>query len=142
MTMTGTRALLFAVATLPISVCAPAPVVGEPVPSSSTTKGAALYQDRCASCHGSRGKGDGPVVSALPPPDLNTIAKRAGGTFPAPRVSHIITFGGDIAAHGTRVMPVWGMIFSAEACRGRRGALQSRRAIVELLRYLQSIQQK
>ncbi|RME57840.1 MAG: cytochrome c [Candidatus Dadabacteria bacterium] len=29
-------------------------------------KGEELYQQRCVSCHGSKGKGDGPVAAGLP----------------------------------------------------------------------------
>src|SRR5688572_11005515 len=39
-----------------------------------------LYVSYCAGCHGSEGKGDGPVGRALnvPPADLTTIARRHG----------------------------------------------------------------
>jgi len=36
---------------------------------------------------------------------------------------------------------VWGKIFSVEAGRGDRGAQHSRRAVVQLVRYLANIQQ-
>ena len=37
-------------------------------------------------------------------------------------------------------MPVWGKIFSVEGGRGERGALHSRRTLLQLKRYLESIQ--
>lgn len=113
----------------------------QPIPKSV---GAAIYLERCASCHGGSGKGDGPAASALKvaPPDLTTITRRAGGTFPAPHIVRVITLGGSVAAaHGNQEMPVWGKIFSVEAGRGGRGAVHSRRAVVQLKRYLESIQQ-
>jgi mono/diheme cytochrome c family protein len=116
------------------------------VPSnhSPTWRGAAIYQKYCASCHGVSGKGDGPVAPAfkVPPPDLTTISQRAGGKFPAARVVRTITYGENISAHGNQAMPVWGTVFSAEAGRGRRSALHSRKAVIRLTRYLESIQQR
>jgi len=93
----------------------------EEVPSSTdrnvidAVSGPVLYKAYCASCHGIRGKGDGPVAAQLktPPPDLTRIAARNHGKFPRDRVERIIA--GDTAgpdAHGTREMPVWGPIFS------------------------------
>jgi mono/diheme cytochrome c family protein len=106
--------------------------------------GQALFQKRCASCHGVDAKGNGPVAQVLkvPTPDLTSISKRNSGTFPSARVVKIITFGGDMAAHGTRLMPVWGTIFSYERGGQRKGSLYSRRAVVELKRYLETIQEK
>ena len=74
------------------------------------------------------------------PTDLTTIASGAGGAFPAERIARMITYGSNVPAHGTQTMPVWGNVFSTEAGRGRRGALHSRRAVMQLMRYLASIQ--
>jgi mono/diheme cytochrome c family protein len=143
MTMTVTRVLRIAVASLPIAICAPASLLAEPVTASPDLQGAAIFREQCASCHGSGAKGDGPVATALkvPPADLTTIAKRAGGTFPAARIAYIIAFGENVSSHGTQAMPVWGRKFTDEGGGGRRGGLHSRRAVVELVRYLRSIQQ-
>ena len=115
----------------------------EPVRHFPTGAGPAIYQEHCASCHGVNGKGDGPVAAALtvPASDLTTIARRAGGAFPAERVARMVTYGGNVPAHGTQTMPVWGKVFSTEAGGGRRGAQRSRRAVMQLMRYLASIQQ-
>ena len=45
-----------------------------PVHAADAEKGKALYAGRCAFCHGSVGKGDGPAAAALnpPPTDLTT----------------------------------------------------------------------
>lgn len=68
----------------------------------------------CAPCHGRSGKGDGPVAAALKksPPDLGTLARRNGGTFPRASVTAFVA-GSDRtpAAHGPGEMPVWGPIF-------------------------------
>jgi mono/diheme cytochrome c family protein len=106
--------------------------------------GQQLFQDHCATCHGTDGTGNGPMAQALkvPPADLTKISDRAGGTFPAARVVEIIRYGGNIAGHGSQVMPVWGKILSSEGGGGKGGGAFSRRAVVELKRYLETIQKK
>jgi mono/diheme cytochrome c family protein len=72
------------------------------------------FEFYCASCHGKTGKGDGPVASALKarPPDLTTLARRSNGAFPTDRVLAILAgTAPQVAAHGSRDMPVWGPIF-------------------------------
>lgn len=39
----------------------------QPVFASDAESGKALFAQRCASCHGAMGAGDGPVAMALPP---------------------------------------------------------------------------
>ena len=85
----------------------------QPIHLIHSLNGPDLYRGYCASCHGTEGKGDGPVAPALNSkmPDLTTIAQRNGGIFPASRVNQIISGDQIILAHGTREMPVWGPIF-------------------------------
>src|SRR6478672_9604307 len=85
----------------------------QPVQLIHSLNGPDLYRSYCASCHGTEGKGDGPVAPALNSkmPDLTTIAQRNGGIFPASRVNQIISGDQNIVAHGSREMPVWGPIF-------------------------------
>ena len=85
----------------------------QPVHLIHSLNGPDLYRGYCASCHGTEGKGDGPVAPALNSkiPDLTTIAQRNGGVFPVTRVNKIISGDQIISAHGTREMPVWGPIF-------------------------------
>ena len=72
--------------------------------------GEQLYRRFCASCHGLEGRGDGPVASTLrvEVPDLTRPAGRALASDPRERIARIIDGRYVIAAHGTRVMPVWG----------------------------------
>ena len=109
---------------------------------ASIALGQQLFEQRCASCHGADGKGHGSDTTTLSiqPPDLTTLSQRSGGTFPAPRIVEIITYGGNIKAHGTGPMPIWGRIFSDEGGRGRIGAATSRQNVVALKRYLETIQ--
>lgn len=68
------------------------------------------FETKCVMCHGVSGKGDGPRALALTkkPADLTMLAKNNGGVFPASRVHEIIDGRLEVAAHGPRLMPVWG----------------------------------
>jgi len=68
------------------------------------------YETKCVICHGVSGKGDGPqaLALAIKPADLTMLAKNNGGVFPASRVHEIIDGRLEVAAHGPRLMPVWG----------------------------------
>ena len=109
----------------------------DPCGYAYTITGPKLYEDHCASCHGPTGKGDGTAADTQRPPlDLTSIKKRNNGQFPDERVSEIIRYGGGIPGHGDGAeMPIWGKIFSGEC-----GPAYSRRAVVELKRYLESLQ--
>jgi mono/diheme cytochrome c family protein len=84
---------------------------------SDPADGAALFARHCASCHGQIGEGDGPVADAMviSVPNLRTLAARSDGRFPRDAVMRYID-GRDLpAAHGNRVMPVWGDSFADTA---------------------------
>lgn len=98
-----------------------------PLPSfgpSFPLDGREVYARSCASCHGTAGRGDGPVAASLRgrPTDLSLLAATNGGAFPHDRV--IATVLGDraIEAHGTRTMPVWSDRFSPSASGGPAAA--------------------
>ena len=82
----------------------------KPVPASDA---AAMFQNYCAPCHGKDATGTGPVAKALTkaPADLTRIAARNGGSFPDVRVKRYIEGADEVAAHGTRDMPMWGDLF-------------------------------
>ena len=71
------------------------------------------FQSSCASCHGTDGKGKGPVSEQLkvPPSDLTMLAKNNNGVFPTNAVYETIYGLKTIPAHGTREMPIWGYRF-------------------------------
>jgi mono/diheme cytochrome c family protein len=108
----------------------------------STSSGAGLYRQFCASCHGKGGEGDGPVAPffKLRPPDLTLIAKRSGGTFPAERVRRIVDGTTSLSPHGAREMPVWGLEFSTTASSPAEGKAVAETTIARLVEYLRSIQ--
>ncbi len=120
---------------------APQMVPGE----GAVTTGQLEYRSHCAQCHGTSGKGDGPVAAALTkkPADLTMLAKNSGGTFPQEKVTGYINGSETVTAHGTRAMPIWGMEFS----KGRPGAPgksvgQVNARIQMLVDYIKSIQEK
>jgi len=84
-----------------------------PVAYTSPASGQAMFNEYCAVCHGTSGKGDGPAASALKkaPANLTQLAAKNGGKFPADVVSHYIAGSETVASHGTRDMPIWGSVF-------------------------------
>ena len=109
---------------------------------------ASLFKSNCAACHGTTGAGDGPVASALKqiPPPLSTLSKRHGGVFPEDYVYRMIDGRAEVAAHGSRVMPVWGKYFGEQHRGAQPGQSETEMAtktkIDALVNYLKSIQSK
>ena len=106
--------------------------------------GAELYQRFCASCHGLRGLGDGPVADSLKVmvPDLTRIAKRHGGTFPAEQIRRIIDGRTVRPPHGTREMPVWGYEFRSAGASDQASAVSADELVGRLLDYVRSMQKQ
>lgn len=106
--------------------------------------GAELYQQFCASCHGTTARGDGPVAPALKSkvPDLTRIATRRGGRFGKEQVKQSIAGQRLHLAHGSREMPVWG--WELYAFKGEDPARRKRvdELVTSLADYLESIQRK
>lgn len=103
--------------------------------------GAKLFSQYCASCHGAQATGNGPMAGALKTkaPDLTQVARRNGGVFPLDRVQAVIS--GDKPtglSHGTREMPVWGPVFSADISDRDYGKLR----VYNVAKYLEGLQKK
>ncbi|CAG0962889.1 hypothetical protein MYXO_00859 [Myxococcaceae bacterium] len=100
------------------------------------------YVRYCAACHGVNATGDGPVASVLHvrPPDLTRIAERRGGEFPAGEIASVIDGRFEVAAHGTRAMPVWGRVLGEPIAERTTADEVSRGRIDALVAYLESIQ--
>lgn len=111
----------------------------KPLPVTFSLSGAEMYKTWCASCHGEKGKGDGPAAAALKtrPADLTQLTKKNGGKFPTERVRNSIEGSEKVSAHGSREMPVWGTFFRSI---GDGGAATYR--IVTLANYVESLQAK
>ncbi len=109
-----------------------------------TTDGDVLYGEFCAVCHGASGTGGGPaaVAMAIAVPDLTALAAGNGGDFPAERVEEAITGSAEMAAHGSREMPIWGQAF-AEARPGwgqAPGKEFAMKRIQNLVKYIETLQ--
>ena len=74
--------------------------------------GEQLYTHYCASCHGTDLKGGGPAAKSVagPVPDLTTMAQRNHGQFDSQKVVQIVNGTMDTPGHGTKDMPVWGVV--------------------------------
>jgi mono/diheme cytochrome c family protein len=96
----------------------------------------------CAACHGIEGRGDGPAAGALtkPPADLTRIAARRGGKFPDAEIASFIDGRFELAAHGTREMPIWGRRLAEPIAEDATGEEVARGRIELLVAYLKTIQ--
>jgi mono/diheme cytochrome c family protein len=84
--------------------------------ASEIDAGKELFLKYCASCHGTEGKGNGPVSRDLKVrvPDLTVLKSKNKGIYPIDRVMSSIDGSRVVRAHGDRKMPVWGEVFREE----------------------------
>ena len=104
--------------------------------------GSDIFRTYCATCHGTSGKGDGPLADLLRkrPPDLTQFSKQNQGTFPSEKVRRIIDGREPVTGHGGPDMPVWGDAFARSGEDADPESVKQKiQAIVE---FLQSIQQR
>jgi mono/diheme cytochrome c family protein len=121
---------------------AAAPLTGrqasQPAPSAA---GRPLYLTHCATCHGTSGRGDGPMAQYLrvAPANLASIAARNKGVFPTATIERIVDGRKMLTLHGSE-MPIWGDAFSPSGNAAEDVAAAAKiRAIVA---YLESIQSR
>lgn len=112
-----------------------------PAATFRSGSGEALYLTYCASCHGTSGRGDGPVADLLRirPANLTQFANQNGGVFPTVKLHRLID-GRDVGVHGNPDMPVWGNAF-----RTSRGGLSEagvKARIEAIVSFLESIQER
>ncbi len=109
------------------------------------------YRNSCVQCHGTSGKGDGPVAGFLTktPSDLTVLQKNNGGVFPVSQVYSIIDGTADVRVHGSRDMPIWGNRFRArikpdedESFSPKDTDEYARTRILALIEYLATMQVK
>ncbi len=79
------------------------------------------------------------------PSDLTALAKNNGGEYPFMRVFQMIDGRAVVSGHGDRAMPVWGSRYKKEDVErygpyGGEAVVRAR--VLELVYYVQSIQQK
>mgnify|MGYP001824653451 CR=1 FL=1 len=104
------------------------------------------YMNYCAACHGADGSGNGPMEDQLKgkPSDLTVLAKDNGGTFPYPKVYRTIdgTWDkGNLRAHGSDEMPIWGDVFRRKAT-GEHKYMETQGRIMTIIQYIESLQKK
>ena len=111
-----------------------------PVTGVETVEGKELYQQFCAVCHGVDGKGAGPAAAALKqkPTDLTLLARQNKGEYPNMLVQQVIDGTGDVVAHGSREMPVWGVVLRNSA--SDRTSVKLR--LYNLASYIEGLQAK
>lgn len=111
-----------------------------PVSPTSASSGEQMFKTYCATCHGLDGRGDGPAAAALKkaPANLTELTSRNSGKFPEMKVFSTIKGDSDVAAHGSKDMPVWGDLLPSVS--SSQGEVQLR--ISNLTAYLKTIQSK
>jgi mono/diheme cytochrome c family protein len=124
-----------------IGVLGATAVLGQPE-ASPATGGSHLFRTYCAACHGTSARGDGPLADSFRrrPADLTTIAKRAGGVFPAAQVFRIIDGRQRVPGHGGPDMPVWGDAFKRSVLVADEASVKRR--IEQLVSFLETIQER
>lgn len=106
-----------------------------------SVSGSYAYRTYCASCHGTDGRGEGPLAENLRfhPPDLSLIARRHGGEFPAEEIRRIVDGRKPLPGHGGPEMPIWGDAFKSLETGFDDAKVKERiRSVVEHLRTLQA----
>lgn len=119
------------------AIAADKPVI-KTVPAHDTAiDGKVMFHEYCAVCHGEQGVGNGPAADALKkqPADLTQISRKNGGKFPELKVMRMIQGADEVAAHGTRAMPVWGNIFRSLGSKDTETL-----RVTALMRYVEGLQ--
>ncbi len=142
----GAVALIAAATFLPAQEPATDPDPGENR-GFMAAKGRVTFRRYCASCHGEKADGTGPVARMLKvqPTDLRVLTQKNDGEYPTDRVSAFIDGREEVAAHGRRDMPVWGEVFQTSlvanpAAPDEDGEARAARKGRELMLYLETIQ--
>ena len=97
----------------------------------------------CASCHGTEGKGNGPMVNFLKrkPADLTQLSKTNGGAFPFDRIYGVFDGSYVFSEHGTSEMPIWGYKFIREAQKADEPNITAKAKALDIILYIQVIQE-
>lgn len=111
------------------------------VQKTGPVNGRQMYTSYCAPCHGTDGRGGGPIAPALKqqPTDLTVLARNNGGKFPSSHIATVLEYGSNLPAHGTAQMPVWGQVLDR---MDQQHPDQTLLRISNLSQYLRSIQAK
>ncbi len=112
--------------------------------SAAVKEGKEDFVTYCASCHGEKGEGNGPVAGSLKnqPANLTYLQQQENdGKFPYKRVMDIVQgnpeYDKNFRTHGPAAMPVWGKIVY-EGSNERTTIAETR--IRHIVDYIKSIQ--
>lgn len=117
-----------------------------PASAQDVAQGEALYRFYCATCHGTRAVGNGPMSPSLvvAPTDLTTLSSRNNEVFPTTRVVMRIDGRDPLVSHGS-AMPVYGDFFEGTdvPIKAETGQpIFTSQPIVDLLAYLETLQEE
>jgi hypothetical protein len=111
--------------------------------------GKQAYEIQCSICHGMDARGNGFYTASLKvaPSDLTSLSKTNGGVFPVDRITKVIDGRTQIAAHGSRDMPIWGKRWAMNAAEYYVDVPYDQEAYIRaqalsVIDYLNRIQQK
>lgn len=116
---------------------------GAGVAAAEIDPGRAAFLQYCASCHGPRAAGDGPMAAELRerPADLRKLGAKYGMPLPRPKLVEIVDGREMVRAHGSREMPVWGRTLLENVPPGSGTEAWKRGTILSILNWLDSVQQ-
>jgi len=120
-------------------------LLGFPVLAQNAEQGQEIYSQYCATCHGTKALGDGPISDILlvKPSSLRRLSATNGGVFPTKRVVMRIDGRDPLLAHGS-MMPVYGHIFAEQdtPMKTETGQpIMTSALIVDLVAYLETLQE-
>lgn len=114
-----------------------------PLMAQDAARGAFLFEQHCAVCHGLGLRGDGPMaeVLAVPPPDLTRIAERYDG-FPRVGIAWKIDGRDPLVSHGGDML-LYGYVFGDMSVVMRDGSqtLLTSPEVVDLVAFLEREQE-
>ena len=103
------------------------------------------FVEYCGACHGSDGKGDGPIVDFLKrkPPNITMLSKNNNDVFPFERIWGVFDGSYVFDEHGTSEMPIWGYRFVQEEQQKNESdiATKAKAKALNIILYLQVIQE-
>jgi mono/diheme cytochrome c family protein len=125
-------------------IALPALALADEASQERKLRGAELYGESCARCHGPGARGDGPEAAEtrVPALDLTLIAARREGVFPKAEVTEIIDGRRHVRAHGPSGMPVWGKEFLPDVSGGGPAEVVVRDRIQLLVEHLAALQRE
>lgn len=103
-----------------------------------------LFLEYCASCHGSDGKGGGPMAPELKraPADLTRLGEHFGHPLAKAKLVEVIDGRDMVRSHGSSAMPVWGKRLLRDVPPGAGTEVHKRGSIQAIVDWLDTVQGK